>query len=222
MADQDYRTASSANGFGNRIGWGARPALLLIDVCTAYWTPGSPLDTSSNPASVASVDVMRRLLSSARGASHGGKGVPVIWTTVKYKPDMSDAGLFYSKAKQLSIWAEGDERGLGAWVEGLVPGRGEEVVEKRHASAFFGTELVSKLILLGVDTLVICGVSTSGCVRATTLDALSYNFRPMVVETACGDRSPAIHDANIHDMDAKMADVVSEEEAIKHLKAGWA
>ncbi len=92
-------------------------------------------------------------------------------------------------------------------------------------------------MLLGVDTLVICGVSTSGCVRATALDALSYNFRPMVrqlsltttslltaikvVGTACGDRSPAIHDSNINDMDAKMADVVSEAEAIEHLKAGW-
>lgn len=108
----------------------------------------------------------------------------------------------------------------------------------RHASAFFGTELVGKLISLGVDTLVICGVSTSGCVRATALDGMSYNFRPMVsvtsdlqlprgltihkvVGTACGDRSPAIHDANIHDMDAKMADVVGEAEAIKYLKAGW-
>ena len=99
--------------------------------------------------------------------------------------------------------------------------------------------MVSKLVLLGVDTLVICGVSTSGCVRATTLDALSYNFRPMVrpprvvpyklrstdigqvVGTACGDRSPAIHDSNINDMDAKMADVVTEEDAIKHMQAGW-
>lgn len=130
-----YAATSSANGFGNRIGWGQRPALILIDVCTAYWTSGSPLDTSSNPASVASLDVMRRLLAAARGTSTSGgssrAAVPVIWTTVKYKADMSDAGLFYSKAKQLSIWAEGDERGLGGWVEGLVPGTGEEVVEKR-------------------------------------------------------------------------------------------
>jgi nicotinamidase-related amidase len=125
--DDDYRTAASANGFGNRIGWGKRPAILLIDVCTAYWTPGSSLDTSSNPASAASLDVMRHLLAAAREAN----SAPVIWTTVKYKSDMSDAGLFYSKAKQLSIWAEGDDRRLGQWVEGLVPRKGEEVVEKR-------------------------------------------------------------------------------------------
>ncbi len=135
MASNDtYRSSTHANGFGNRIGWGKRPALLLIDVCQAYWTPDSPLDTSSNPASVESLDVMRRLLAAARAEAAGGDGgkqVPVIWTTVKYKSDMSDAGLFYSKAKQLSIWAEGDERGLGGWVEGLVPVEGEEVVAKK-------------------------------------------------------------------------------------------
>ena len=175
MADPDYKSTSSAGGFGNRIGWGKRPALLLIDVCKAYWSPGSPLDTSSNPASAASPDVMRRLLSAARSAK-----VPVIWTTVLYKKDMSDAGLFYLKAKQLEVWREGNDQGLDGWLEGLEPAEGEEVIVKRHASAFFGTELVGKLTLLGVDTLVICGVSTSGCVRASTLDALSYNYRPMV------------------------------------------
>lgn len=123
---ESYHQASSAHGFGNRIGWGHRPALILIDVCKAYWTTGSPLDTSSNPASIASLHVMRRLLAAARES-----GVPVIWTTVQYKSDMSDAGLFFRKAKQLDIWAEGDERGLAGWVEGLEPRVGEEVVAKR-------------------------------------------------------------------------------------------
>ena len=214
----DYRTASSANGFGNRIGWGKKPALLLIDVCKGYWTAGSPLDTSSNPASAASLDVMKRLLAAARESE-----VPVIWTTIRYRRDMKDAGLFFAKAKQLSIWSEGDTSGLSDWVDGLVPDEvaGETVLVKRHASAFFGTELASMLVGMGVDTLVIGGVSTSGCVRATTLDALSYNFRPMVVESACGDRSREIHQANVHDMDAKMADIVAEEEAVEHLRAGW-
>lgn len=131
----DYRAASSANGFGNRIGWGKRPALLLIDVCKAYWTNGSPLDTSSNPASVASLDVMRRLLKAARYGTGGDSSVPIVWTTVKYKSDMSDAGLFHAKAKQLTIWREGDERGLGDWVDGgLTPGPREDVIEKRSGS----------------------------------------------------------------------------------------
>lgn len=213
----DYRTVSSANGFGNRIGWGKRSALLLIDVCKAYWSAGSPLDTSSNPASVASLDVMKRLLAAARESK-----VPVIWTTMRYRSDMKDAGLFYAKAKQLFIWSEGDTSGLSDWVDGLIPDEpaGETVIVKRHASAFFGTELASMLIGMGVDTLVIGGVSTSGCVRATTLDGLSYNFRPIVVESACGDRSKEIHEANVHDMDAKMADVVTAEDVVEHLRAG--
>ena len=93
---------------------------------------------------------------------------------------MSDAGLFYLKAKQLDVWRERDGRGLDAWMPMLEPVDNEEVVIKRHASAFFGTELVSYLTLKGVDTLVVCGVSTSGCIRATALDALSFNYRPMV------------------------------------------
>lgn len=197
---------------------GTKPALLLIDICKAYFTPNSPLDTSSNPASLASLDVLKRLLATARESS-----IPIIWTTIRYRADMRDAGLFYAKAKQLSIWSETDTSGLSDWVDGLVPDEsiGEIILVKRHASAFFGTELATLLVGMGVDTLVIGGVSTSGCVRASTLDALSYNFRPMVVEAACGDRSPTIHEANVHDMDAKMADVVSEGEAIEHLKAGW-
>ncbi|KAK5125002.1 hypothetical protein LTR85_001192 [Meristemomyces frigidus] len=205
-----------ASGFSNRIGWGQRPALLLIDVCTAYWTPESPLNTSSNPASAASPEVMKRLLATARSSK-----VPVIWTQVLYKKGMRDAGLFYSKTKLLDVWEEGNDRGFDAFMPGLEPAEEEEIVVKRHPSAFFGTELASTLHLMNVDTLVICGVSTSGCVRASTLDALCYNYRPMVVGTACGDRSPAIHDANLFDMDAKMADVVSEEEAIEHLKVAW-
>jgi nicotinamidase-related amidase len=158
------------------MGWGTRPALLLIDVCTAYWTPNSPLDLSSNPAGAASPSSMRRLLVAAR-AGH----VPVIWSKVVYTdPAMADAGLFWTKAKVLDVWREGDERGLDAWVEGLEPAEGETVVVKKFASAFFGTGLEGVLRGEGVDTVVVCGVSTSGCVRATTLDAMQYGFRPMV------------------------------------------
>lgn len=121
----DYRTTAFANGFGNRIGWGSHPVLLLIDVCKAYWTPGSPLDTSSNPASVASLEAMKNLLRAARGSQ-----VPVLWTTCRYSSDMSDAGLFYAKAKQLDVWREGDKRGLNDWMEELVP-ENETVIEKR-------------------------------------------------------------------------------------------
>lgn len=168
-------TASySASGFSNRIGWGKSPALILIDVCQAYWTEGSPLNTLSNPHSVASINEMKRLLAAARSTP-----VPVIWTKVEYN-DMSEAGLFYLKAKALDVWLVGDTRGLDAWVDGLVPGEGEIVIAKKYASSFFGTDLATRLRVLDVDTLVICGVSTSGCVRATALDAMQNGFRPMV------------------------------------------
>lgn len=158
------------------MGWGARPALILIDVCRAYWTAGSPLDTSSNVASAAAPATMRRLVEAARAG-----GVPVFWTRVEYsRADMADAGLMYKKQSLLKVWQVGDTRGLDGWVEGLEPTREDWVVTKKHPSAFFATTLAADLHLLNVDTLVLCGVSTSGCVRATTLDAMQHGFRPMV------------------------------------------
>lgn len=186
-------------------------------MCTAYFTTGSPLDCSSHPAAAAAPDVIRKLLTAARKAK-----LPVIHTQVLYtKKDMSDAGLFYAKSKALDVWLQGNTRGYDALVPGIEPLEDEEVVLKKHSSAFFGTELAGMLHLMNVDTLVICGVSTSGCVRATALDAMQHNYRPMVVAEACGDRSAAIHDANLFDMNAKFADVVSMEEALEHMKAGW-
>ncbi|EMR65498.1 putative isochorismatase hydrolase protein [Eutypa lata UCREL1] len=215
-------SASSASyarsGFANRMGWGTRPALLIIDVCTAYWTESSPLSLLGNPAAEAAPDSMRRLLAAARA----GAGVPVIWSQVEYtSPDMADAGLFWRKAKVLDVWKRGDGRGLANCLDGLEPDDRDTVVTKKYASAFFGTALATELQVLNVDTLVICGVSTSGCVRATTLDAMQHGFRPMVVGSACGDRTPEIQNANIFDLDAKYADVVSEEEAVEKLRAGW-
>lgn len=178
LAHTSHPATSSyvSSGFANKMGWGSRPALLIIDVCTAYWTAGSPLDISRNPAAAASPDSMRRLLAAARAAK-----VPVVWSTVVYThPEMADAGLFYKKAKVLTVWQKGDSRGLDAFMPGLEPLEGETIIVKKYASAFFGTTLSSELQTLNVDTLVISGVSTSGCVRATTLDAMQHGFRPMV------------------------------------------
>ncbi|KAK4940869.1 hypothetical protein LTR10_019141 [Elasticomyces elasticus] len=210
-------TSYSQSGFSQRMGWGSRPALMIIDVCKAYFTEVSPLSLLSNPAGAAAPDSMRRLLAAARSG-----GVPVIWSQIEYvRPDMSDAGLFWSKAKLLDVWLKDDPRGLWQCMPGLEPEVDEVVVVKKYPSAFFGTALASELQCLNIDTLVICGVSTSGCVRATTLDAMQYGFRPMVVGSACGDRSPEIQNANLFDMDAKYADVVEEADAIEHLEDGW-
>jgi nicotinamidase-related amidase len=165
------------SGLAGRIGWGSRPALLLVDVCNAYWTKDSPLDTSSNPASAAAPTSIAKLVAAARNGQ-----VPLIWTRVEYtEPDMSDAGLFFYKAPLLTVFQKGRGSGLEDWVPGLEPAaEGETVLAKRYPSAFFGTDLNTRLQLKGIDTLVICGVSTSGCVRATALDAMCFGFRPMV------------------------------------------
>ena len=192
---------TTTSPFSNRMGWGSRPALLIIDVCTAYFTPGSPLDTSSNPASAASPESMRRLLAAARKVK-----CPIVFTKVEYSdPNMKDAGLFWSKTKALDVWKVGDRRGLDESVEGLEPivvdvGGDEWIVKKKYPSAFFGTTLATDLYTRGVDTVVVCGVSTSGCVRASVLDAMCYGFRPMVVGSACGDRTKEVHEANMFDM----------------------
>jgi nicotinamidase-related amidase len=235
MAPNEHAAHDSyvRSGFSHKMGWGKRPALLLIDVCNAYWTEGSPLDTSSNPASAAAPASIGRLVAAARE----GKA-PLFWTRVEYtEPDMSDAGVFFCKAPLLTVFQKGNETGLESWVPGLEPKDGETVIPKRYPSAFFATDLNTRLQLKGVDTLVIVGVSTSGCVRASTLEAMCLGYRPMVrtctrssaradrvqvVSEACGDRSPEIHDANMFDMNAKMADVVPEGEAIEKLRAGWA
>ncbi|KAF4120869.1 Nicotinamidase-related amidase [Geosmithia morbida] len=207
----------AASGYGTRMGWGNFPALVLIDVCRGYWADNSPLDIRSHAPSATAPDVMRRLLAAARHAS-----IPIYWTAVEYtEPNMRDAGLFWLKAKTLSAWHVDDKRGLGDWVEGLVPDKGEMVVKKRYPSAFFGTTLATELKVRGVDTVVLCGVSTSGCVRASTLDAMCYGFRPMVVGSACGDRSDAIHEGNLFDLNAKYADVVTEKDAIDHISFNW-
>lgn len=177
MTTKDATTADYARvGFSQKMGWGKRPALILIDVCKAYWSAGSPLDTSANPESVEAPASMRVLLAAARSAK-----VPVIWTKVFYdRDDMADAGLMYLKAKVLTVWQKGDTRGFDGYVDGLVPEPEELIVTKKMPSAFFGTTLAADLHLLNVDTLVLCGVSTSGCVRASTLDAMQNGFRPMV------------------------------------------
>ncbi|KAI0474908.1 putative N-carbamoylsarcosine amidase [Xylariaceae sp. FL0804] len=216
-ADADVAASYARSGFARRMGWGATPALLLIDVCRAYWTPGSPLDCSANPAAARCPDAMRRLLAAARAA-----GCPVVWTAVEYcDKEMRDAGLFWLKSKSLDVFNVADTRGLADWMPGLEPAEGELVIKKKYASAFFGTSLATDLRVMGADTAVICGVSTSGCVRASALDAMQSGFRPMVVGSACGDRSDEIQKANLFDLDAKYADVVAEDEAVEHLEAGW-
>ena len=213
-----YYAASKAAGFHQSLGWGSKPCLVLIDVCRAYWAEESPLSLLSDPAGASSPESMARLLAAAREG-----GIPVIWCQVRYThPKMVDGGVMYKKSPGISIWQEGDLRGMDAWMPGLTPDwDSEAVILKRNPSGFLATNLTGQLNALGVDTIVLCGVSTSGCVRATAVDACGNGFRCKVVEEASGDRSVDIQRATLFDLDARFADVVGEQEAVEKMRAGW-
>ena len=196
-----------AGVFEGRLQPGTRPALLIVDVVEAYLTQGSPLFMET---AAAAKDSNRRLADAARGA-----GVPVIFTNVQYQPGGGDGGVFYRKVPVLAVFDEGSP--LGAFPADLTPHAGDRVVTKQYPSAFFGTALAEALHADGVDTLLITGYSTSGCVRASALDAMQYGFVPLVVRDACADRHQGPHEANLFDLQAKYAEVISEAEALAYI-----
>lgn len=194
-----------AGVFEGRIGFGQKPALILIDFVAAYFAEDSPLHADVGPA----LDNALKLREAARAA-----GALVIYTNVEFHPSMVDGGRFAQKIGALASFVRGNP--LGAWAAGLEPGEDELVISKQYASAFFGTSLASTLTASGIDSLVIAGLSTSGCVRATCVDACQHGFIPIVVEEAVGDRHEDVHRANLFDMNAKYGDVVSMGEALAH------
>ena len=198
----------AAGGFGHALQPGLRPALLVIDFVRAYLVQGSPLYAGVEAAR----DACRDLLLAARTA-----GIPVLHTNVQYQPGGRDGGVFFRKVPALRSFEAGAHPELAAFAEGLEPEPGETVITKQYASAFFGTSLASTLTALAVDTLLIAGVSTSGCVRASTLDACQHGFIPLVVRDAVGDRHPAPHEANLFDLQAKYAEVISLQQAKEYL-----
>lgn len=200
----DYAQA----GFGNRLGWGKRPALLIIDFVNAYLDPACPLYAGVEKVLAGAVS----LLSAARIA-----GIPVFHTNVAYTPGGVDGGVFFRKVKALACFERGLHPHWASFAQGLEPAAEEPVITKQYASAFFGTSLASTLASSGIDTLLISGLSTSGCVRASALDACQHGFAPLVVREAVGDRDARVHEANLFDLNAKYADIIGIEEAIAHL-----
>ena len=207
MSTQDAKS-NYAGVFEGRIGFGQKPALILIDFVEAYFAKDSPLFADVEPALAAAL----QLRDAARDA-----GAPVIYTNVEFDPAMKNGGVFARKIDALKVFARGNP--LGAWPSGLEPGADELVITKQYASAFFGTSLASTLTSMGCDSLFITGVTTSGCVRATCVDSCQSGFIPIVVEDAVGDRHDDVHQANLFDMNAKYGDVVSLEEALAELRS---
>ena len=189
------------------LGYGQRPALILVDFVQAYFDETCDLYAGVEDELASAL----RVREAARVS-----GIPVIYTNVVYKEDGADGGVFFRKAPVLKNFVAGNP--MGEWPAGLQPGKDELVISKQYPSAFFGTDLSSRLEAGDVDTLIITGVTTSGCVRATCVDTMSYGFVPIVVADACGDRHVEPHAANLFDMNAKYADVVNEADVISYLQ----
>ena len=206
--DEADLSANYTGAFDCHLPFGQHPALLIVDFVMAYLDPASPLYAGVEDALASN----ERLLVAARTA-----GIPVIFTNVEYEPGGADGGVFYRKVPALRLFDRGSA--YGAFPESLSPQDGELVITKQYASAFFGTDLAAALKDLGVDTLLITGLSTSGCVRATALDACQHGFLPFVVREACGDRHVGPHDASLFDLQAKYAEVIFEAQAIAQLRS---
>lgn len=204
MSDQPNEFAP---GFGGAIALGQKPALILIDFVQGYFEPSDPLYAA--PEKVLAKALFLR--DAARDAN-----VPVFYTNVVYHRGGRDGGTFYAKLAALSAFTK--DNPMGAWPTGLEPREDEFVISKQYPSAFFGTSLMSTLTFLKVDTLIITGLTTSGCVRATAVDAVSHGLVPVVVEDACGDRDIGPHEANLFDIKAKYGEVIGSAEAAIYLK----
>ena len=202
----DELTENDRGAFDGSIGFGTAPALILVDVVDAYFAEDSPLYAGVENELASAL----RIREAARAA-----GIPVVYTNVVYQEGGADGGVFYRKVPVLEVFVEGNP--LGAWPAGLEPAEDELVITKQYPSAFFGTSLAATLTASDIDTLIITGLTTSGCVRATCVDAMSHGFAPIVVADACGDRHAAPHEANLFDMNAKYADVVDEPTVIAYL-----
>jgi len=195
--------------FDGRMGFGRSPAIIVVDFVRAYTEPGSPLYA---PAVVEAVKATVPLLAAARE-----RKVPIIYTRVVYHPSGVDGGLFVQKVPALRGMVEGEP--LADIVPELPPGPDDVILIKQYASSFFGTSLAAMLTARGADTLIITGCSTSGCVRATAVDAMQNGFRPIVPRECVGDRHDGPHEANLFDINAKYGDVVALKDLMSRLQA---
>jgi nicotinamidase-related amidase len=208
MSDEAARQVYDAARLGQSVTLGERPAVLVVDFSCGFTDPECALGSELT----AEVEATRRLLDEARA-----KGLPVVFTTIGFEPSLKDAALWVEKAPALADLQIG-----GRWVEidpRLERRDDEPVVLKKGASAFFGTNLASILFAQRVDSVILCGATTSGCIRATAIDLLQYGFPTLVPRECVGDRAQAPHEANLFDIQAKYADVVSLEDALAYVES---
>jgi nicotinamidase-related amidase len=222
LTERDKQVFEAA-GYGARAGFGKRPVLLVVDANYAFVSDKREpiLESikrwvhSCGEEGWDSVQVIKKLVLSARG-----KGLPVIYTSGVRRPDGWDGGGWawknnrnWQRPHKKETTLDGSEI-----MPDIAPGPKDIVIKKQKPSAFFGTNLLSYLVLLGADSLIVTGSTTSGCVRASVLDAFSNNYRVTVVEDGCFDRSQASHAINLCDMNAKYADVIKSDEVLAYFE----
>ncbi|MBJ7546271.1 isochorismatase family protein [Pseudomonas sp. OA3] len=195
--------------WGQRIGFGTRPALLMIDFMQGYTTLGAPLYA---PGVVSAVEQSVALLEAARRL-----GITLVHSNIRYQvADCADGGMWVRKAPVMKDMVDGNP--LAEFCAPVAPLPGEQVVTKQYASVFFGTSLAAQLHTQGIDTLILAGCSTSGCIRASAVDGVQHGFRTIVVRECVGDRHQAPHEANLFDIDSKYGDVVGLQETLSYLQ----
>ncbi|CAN7781825.1 isochorismatase family protein [Caballeronia sp. LjRoot34] len=201
-------TSNYAGVWDTRVGFGQKSALLLIDLMKGYTTDDAPLYARGVVTAVAHAG---EILAAARAAR-----IPLVHTNIRYKPgSFIDGGVWLKKAPVMKAMVEGHPH--AEFCDEVKPLPDELVVSKQYPSAFFGTTLATTLMAQGVDTVVLVGCSTSGCIRATAVDGVQHGFRVMVIREAVGDRHATPHEANLFDIDSKYGDVISKAEFIQHL-----
>src|SRR5262245_54712533 len=208
MSDEEAREVYAKARLGESVTMGSCPAVLVVDFSCGFTDPSSTLGSDLT----AEIEATKRVLDAARA-----KGLPVIFTTIGYDSSLKDGGLWLQKVPSL-----GERQVGGRWVEidpRLEPREDETVVLKKGASGFFGTNLASILVAQGVDSVVLCGATTSGCIRATAIDLLQYGWPTLVPRECVGDRAQAPHENNLFDIQAKYADVVSVDDALAYLES---
>jgi len=208
VSDEEAREVYGKAGLGQAVTLGRSPAILVVDFSCGFTDPACTLGSDLS----AEVAATRRLLDAARA-----KGLPVVFTTIGFEANGKDGGLWMQKVPAL-----GELRLGGHWAD-IDPRLGvrddETVIVKKGASGFFGTNLASVLVTQHVDSVILCGATTSGCIRATAIDLLQYGFPTLVPRECVGDRARAPHDANLFDIQAKYADVVGLEEALAFVES---
>jgi maleamate amidohydrolase len=196
----------SESGFGRKLLPGTKPALVMVDFVRAYFEPGAQLYMGIDEC----LHSAARVLAAARKA-----GILVIHTKVSFTEGGVDGGHFFKKVGALKNFV--GETHLGGIMPEVAPREGEPVLVKQYASAFFGTSLQSTLSASQIDTLIITGVSTSGCIRATAVDTIQHGFIPLIPRESVGDRNDAPHEANLYDIQQKYGEVMSEESILAYL-----